>query len=372
MGYKTLLFHNGDYHRQAPLRFDEIMKMPMEQVTQIFSNSVHRRNTGVFCMTDTLAKNLDAEWISGGHNLKDSTADSVVTNSLHAISPTHFAGVYEYWMKLLDSTVNLVPLSCGFLYPPNGEVVLTRDLIHLLSAISERNEIGVRGEYAAEILIRHGIRNVRIIGCPSLFYHNCRNFKVPLQTNSQSMKQINFTFQTEVSPPKVFYQHHLGIFECFHKLHLSRDKIINWTLQWTPFRTITSLTTYKNFNETAEFLKGRGRYFFSVDDWIENLRFDDFSIGTTIHGNVAAINAQIPALPIVIDRRMEEICRWHKIPYIQVKDFDPSKPIEYYRELADYSEFNKVYVSTFDNYLDYCRKNKVAIKPLVEAVQQRR
>jgi hypothetical protein len=368
MNCKTLLFHNGDYHKQAPLRFSEIMKTSMEQITQIFSNSAHRKNTGVFCMTDTLAKNLDAEWISGGYNLKDSSANSVVTNSLHAISPTHFAGVYEYWMKLLDSTVNLVPLSCGFLYPPNGEVVLSNDLIKLLSAISERNEIGVRGEYAADVLVKHGIRNVRIIGCPSLFYHNCRNFKLPVQTNSRSIKQINFTFQTEVSPPKVFYEQHLGIFDYFHKLYQVRDKNINWTLQWTPFRTMVSLTSYRNFNETVGFLNERGRYFFSVDDWIEQLKLDDFSIGTTIHGNIAAINAKIPALPIVIDRRMEEICRWHKIPYVQMEKFDPSKPIEYYRELADYSEFNKAYASNFDNYLDYCRKNKVAMKPLVETV----
>lgn len=111
-----------------------------------------------------------------------------------------------------------------------------------------------------------------------------------------------------------------------------------------------------------DFLIERGRYFFSVDDWISALKQNDISIGTQFHGNVGAILAKTPALLISIDRRMEELAIYHKIPFIKAADFDASKPLEYYRDLCDYSEFNKRFKTTYDVFVDYCAKNGVAIK----------
>ena len=46
-------------------------------------------------------------------------------------------------------------------------------------------------------------------------------------------------------------------------------------------------------------------------------------------------------------------------------DFDSYSaniPIEYYFDLCDFSDFNLKYKQNFDNFIDYCNKNSVALK----------
>ena len=84
-------------------------------------------------------------------------------------------------------------------------------------------------------------------------------------------------------------------------------------------------------------------------------------MGTRFHGNIASILAGVPTLMINVDKRMKGMNYYYKIPQIDVKQFDFDKPIEYYRELADYSEFNKNYAKVYDNFVDYCEMNGVKL-----------
>ena len=86
----------------------------------------------------------------------------------------------EYWQRILDTGIKIVPMTCGFRYHEAGEIYLTNDMIYILKQISERNEIGVRGEKVADILNKYGINNLRIVGCQSLFYFNNRGFNVSM------------------------------------------------------------------------------------------------------------------------------------------------------------------------------------------------
>jgi len=59
---------------------------------------------------------------------------------------------------------------------------------------------------------------------------------------------------------------------------------------------------------------------------------------------------------------MEEMCKFHKIPYINISEFDVNKPLKYYKDLCDFSEFNKHYAENYNNYVDYCIKNDIMLK----------
>jgi hypothetical protein len=362
---KTLLFYNDDWHKQRPLKFSECFDMPVSELLNVFHSTHYRGNTGTFLMTDCLAKNLDAEYVSAWdfEKLREYKISAIVTNALHCVSP-RFVFDRAYWQKILDMNTKLVPLTFGFRYHENGDFFLTEDMVYIFKQIAERNEIGVRGEFVAEILDAYGVKNVRIVGCHSLFYPMDRNFRV--DTAKQAVKSINFNFN-QCYPD--FFQTHLEfciaslpVFNYFLALFSDKRVEIDYTMQTAFMKELMGFSNFTNFAVARDFVMSRGRYFFSVDDWIKALTGNDFSIGTQFHGNVAAILAGIPALLITIDKRMEELARYHKIPFIRAEDFDPKRPIEHYRERCDYTEFNNSYAACHDNFVDYCRKNGVALK----------
>ena len=83
--------------------------------------------------------------------------------------------VYPVLEKLADACpIPFIPMSVGVQSEGEGDFRLEKDTVRLLKKLEERAVIGVRGEYTAEVLSRHGIKNMAVIGCPSLYYwKNC-------------------------------------------------------------------------------------------------------------------------------------------------------------------------------------------------------
>jgi hypothetical protein len=343
--------------------------MTVAEATDMFFSvsPYNRRNLGTYLMTDSLVKNIDALMIPRNFDFSMiEGVDSVVTNYFHCVS-SYFEIDWPYWDKILKYPFKIIPLTCGFMY--NGEnggypQPISKEIVKLFGAISERCEIGVRGEIDADILEKYGIKNVRVLGCPSLYYHMDREFQV--NCDNHSVKSVNFNFSTDFQnlniSQKTFLHTHMKLFWYFLRIFDENRLTVDFTLQKPPAWEIVDLSRVINYQEAKRFFIGGGRSFFSVKDWIAALLKNDFCIGTRFHGNIAGVLASIPTLMINIDIRMRELNRYYKIPSINIDEFDPSKPIEYYRELCDYSEFNKNYSKTYDNFIDYCKKNDVALR----------
>jgi len=60
----------------------------------------------------------------------------------------------------------------------------------------------------------------------------------------------------------------------------------------------------------------RVRLFAHVDDWVKSLETMDVSIGVRIHGNMAALAAEIPVLVIAMDYRIVELAERMYVPHI--------------------------------------------------------
>jgi hypothetical protein len=322
------------------------------------------RNTGTYMMTDTLRKTIDADRLIPRFHQFDEAVDTVVTNIFHRVGGDLKVDL-PYWENILKWARRVVPLSLGFAFVGGQIAPPDKDLTRLLKMFAERVELGVRGEYDAEALHKIGIKNVKVIGCPSLYYHMDRTFAV--DNSNWGCENINVNFSTDFGnvgiTQKEAVETHWPLLGYFIRLWESKAAHIDLTLQKPPFAEAVDIhSVLLSYGEVHPFYSDCGRYFYSAEDWISGVKGSDFSIGTRFHGNIAAILAGVPTLMINIDKRMEEMNRFYRIPSIDIAEFDAAKPIEYYRELADYSDFNKNYERAFDDYINYCNNNSVALK----------
>jgi hypothetical protein len=371
MSKKNALFFNGDYHLQKPLTVKELYGMPFGEIYEIFHGKYHflRSNCGNFLYLDALVNLTDSEWVGGNdfNKLAELKPDSVVTAIMAVIEPDSFyIKNTEYWQKLIKTLpdTKIVPISMGFSdYYKNNKI--DKDFLAILKAISEKTILGVRGEFSAGVLEKNGINNFTVIGCPSLYYNKDRDFKI--NKASQKIRNVNFNQNFWVASRVPKYDR---ITQYFYNAYKNKLFNVNTTLQHTPIQELVidnclkwdQVIISKPNNNLLDFKINTGRYFFDTDSWIAALRNDDFSIGTLLHGNIAAVLAGTPALFFRRDERMKEFIDFYKFPSIEFDEFNENKPIEYYFESADYSEFNKNFSKCYDNFIDFCDRNSVALK----------
>ncbi len=365
---KTALFFNSDYHVQRPVSFRDACDLSWNRIADIFYGKYrfYRQNLGTFLFTDTLAKTVDADWVRDyfwRDVEKSDLPKSVVTTLFHSISQ-HTTISDSLWDILRKTDMNLALLSCGINMGYFSDVELGGETRNFLHEVSQRNSIACRGDATAGVLWKYGIKNTRIVGCPSLFHHLDRNFRI-------EKKNINAVSRVHGCA----HHYHDGLFDYFRHLSGRNDLSLSISLQQDfyrcmfgkPFEPDWASFSYfdtRKYHHRIEFLKRHGVFYFSVDDWIHAIKAEncEFSIGSTFHGNVAAVLAGVPALWLTNDTRMEELCAHHALPFIRLRNFDPSKPLEYYYELADYTEFNKKYSKNYDAYMAFCHENNVTIK----------
>ena len=113
------------------------------------------------------------------------------------------------------------------------------------------------------------------------------------------------------------------------------------------------------FNYVSKWIMRKKKIFFNVDDWKDEVAKKQFSMGLRFHGNVVALWNKIPALFFAIDSRTEELASYFSLPYIRMEDFDDTKSIEYYYDLANYDNFNKKYSELYNRYEDFLKKNHI-------------
>ncbi|MGN0794266.1 MAG: polysaccharide pyruvyl transferase family protein [Aristaeellaceae bacterium] len=258
---------------------------------------------------------------------------------------------YPHVWKMLDAIGDkpLVPISVGVHSRTDStRINLNPDTVRLLRTISERAVLGVRGEYSAAVLERLGILNLQIIGCPSLYHGMDDGFRVEKKPFREGMKAtVNF---------RTFYG-------C---LRDAECEFLTWAAnRHLPFveQTQQELTLEICQNNRPQFaylsswLQEHRRVFFEIEPWVKWLGQFDFSMGSRFHGNVLAITGGIPALTMVIDGRMQEMTQFFHLPTMRAEDFSMERPLAYYYELADFTEFNRVYPQRLAGFRDFLRSN---------------
>jgi hypothetical protein len=99
--------------------------------------------------------------------------------------------------------------------------------------------------------------------------------------------------------------------------------------------------------------QNRVRFFLDPKAWFAHLATYDFSFGTRIHGNIAALLAGTPALLLAHDSRTLELGHYHEIPYREINSLpDPVDPIALYAE-SDWEPMNSGHGERWDRFAGF-------------------
>ena len=308
-------------------------------------------NTGNMLFRESIIKNLHALPMSCAEyrrvNEDFKNIPIVTTDFIWINENSNFDWMYKRVEEFKDTI--FVPMSVGLQSPNmNTNFKLPSSAKNALSAIQERAVIGVRGEYTAEILNKNGIKNIEVIGCPSLFYQGTPD--VQIRKKSAEIKHVSVNFRT-------FY----GSLTVKEKRFLTycANRGYNFIEQTAYEFSEQNAKDKKYYNYISKWLTQKKKIFFDVNDWKLDMSKQQFSMGLRFHGNVVALWNGIPALFFAIDSRTEELASYFSLPYMKMEEFDDTRPIQYYYDLANYDNFNKNYSKLYNRYESFLKKNNL-------------
>lgn len=242
----------------------------------------------------------------------------------------------------------------------------------LLEVISERSScLAVRGNFTAEVIEKLGIKNVKVLGCPSLFTFG----KVPeLRAIAQSQKlrvgvgptryhlhkgnlddkqQILYRFAAREAN-SIYYQS-----ESYEIKMLAREK-----LSLEENKLAMSYYGIPDYTCLQNSLMAKGKYHTNLNSWLIDVAKDDVYVGTRIHGAIAATLAGTPPILISHDRRTEELADSMCVPSIKIADFNINHlyQIEDLVSSLDYSKYLRRADYNFKLFQQFYRENGFSFK----------
>jgi hypothetical protein len=179
----------------------------------------------------------------------------------------------------------------------------------------------VRGEFTEQYLRDLGFRDVEVIGCPSLFAYGdtlpvhkadtlAPEARLAVNGSHSALRNKRFAAllrRTYEDYPQVRF---IG-------QNLSEARQLHWRDLSDPRSGVTAIPTHPSH---PLYRDDKVRIYVDPATWIGELRDFDFSFGSRIHGNIAALLAGIPATVICSDSRTLELARYFEIPHHRTTD----------------------------------------------------
>ncbi|MBB3805117.1 hypothetical protein FHR53_003736 [Xanthomonas arboricola] len=226
----------------------------------------------------------------------------------------------------------------------------------LFSLLSEKSKlIGVRGNYSAEILNSLGIKNVRVIGCPSYFENGPARALRKKPWDADKVITTATFFNSGLPRTSHLLQDELYFINLLY-LNKALPPTTNITAQ--PFN-LDEIPT--SFQLLAKAMAGRLEFFSDYSQWTTFFKNNDhcLTIGTRLHSGILSINSGVPAIVTNPDSRARETCEYLRIPY------DPTihsrSNVREVFENLDLSEMNNAYPALHKEFLDFL--NTVGLTP---------
>jgi hypothetical protein len=235
---------------------------------------------------------------------------------------------------------------------PNLHTRLAPGLVRFLQLLSDHTtELGIRGEFTADVLTKLGITNFRITGCPSYFQCGpARRVAKPTWNSDRKVIATGLFSSAE----------HTRLHYVLQSEPVLIKAILAGSHELEPAQVDLLHGGYPGYREcvTQAMLDDRVSVFFDPEQWTSFLA-SGFSlcVGTRLHGAIVALNAGIPALVTNADMRAKEVTEYFRIPLrpgICGHNFDLC---ELYEQLLDVDSLNDRYVTVFENYCDWLQLN---------------
>ncbi|MEP1572998.1 polysaccharide pyruvyl transferase family protein [Roseibium album] len=294
------------------------------------------------------------------------------SNYIHSEMDWEFA---EAVLKRLGLPV--LAFGIGAQAPVDGRIELSESTKNVLRLISDSTEsVGVRGAYTAQVLSDLGIRNARIIGCPTAFRKNDPELKISLPKVDE-VRKIGLTIRREVSPAYArdirqyltFHRNLIksfaGRFETtlFAQGEIEEKKLV----LGTPDQKEEAISSLKDnswvsqwyMDEDVERLY-RTRLFYSdvVADYDAAVSACDLVLGYRLHGNLMALANGIPSIYFTYDSRTREFADTFKIPSFDVFS-DKVFRLSDFWDQSSFDGFNGAYRQVFAAMQNFLNENNI-------------
>ncbi|MDH4143201.1 MAG: polysaccharide pyruvyl transferase family protein, partial [Chloroflexota bacterium] len=228
-----------------------------------------------------------------------------------------------------------------------------------VTAVLDRSpSIGVRGEFTHDYLRGLGFRDVEVIGCPSMFIHGERLHieKRRPALEPDARLAINVSPYVKAMGPVVM--HHV---ERYPDLtYIPQDLASLERLLWgDPTPVADPAEPLPIHLAHPLFRDDKVRFFVDPWPWFDYLATMDFSFGTRIHGNIAALIAGTPSFVLAHDSRTLELVRYFEIPHRLMADVRPDVDAAELYEEADYGPLNRGHAARLATFLGYLERHGI-------------
>jgi hypothetical protein len=229
-----------------------------------------------------------------------------------------------------------------------------------VSAVLDRSaSIGVRGEFTEQYLKDMGFRDVEIIGCPSLFMYGkdltvrkrvpalTADSRIAINGSHNAVQKQGMGRVIERTHARYPHLRYIG-------QNLSDARQLHWRDLSDPNARVTAMPTHPDHPMYRE---DKVRVYIDPVTWIDDLRAFDYSFGSRIHGNIAALLAGTPATVLCGDSRTLELCRYFEIPHRRIdKLSDDVDPARLYEE-ADFDALTGNHHQRFERFTAFLDRN---------------
>lgn len=237
------------------------------------------------------------------------------------------------------------------------------DVKEFLKAVLEKSAIaGVRGEYTAQYLKGLGFveeKDFTVIGCPSMYLHGP---KLPQKQIKELTPKTKVSFNCKIKAPRKLGRFVFHSAKRFRRYAFIPQGIDDLRLLYAG-ESINREKFPKIFKpypwepDSKIYASGHEIGFTDARSWLEYLSKADFSFGTRIHGNIAALIAGTPAFIFASDGRILELARYHNIPHMPAGDLTEETDIFKVYDQTDFSSVTRGHAQRFAHYADFLEQN---------------
>jgi hypothetical protein len=226
-----------------------------------------------------------------------------------------------------------------------------------MRAVLDRSpSVGVRGELSESYLRGLGFADVEVIGCPSMFLHGdaLRVEKRVPELTSESRLAMNVSPYLRRMGPVV--QRHVERYPHLEYVAQDLDTLRILLLGESAGDAATQSPLPVHLSHQL-FRERRVRCYVDPWPWIDDLRGFEFTFGSRIHGNIAALIAGTPAYVLAHDSRTLELARYFDIPHRPLREVSRQTDAAALYAEADYSELNRRLAGRFTTFADYLHRH---------------
>jgi hypothetical protein len=276
--------------------------------------------------------------------------------------------------------IPILAFGIGAQAPVSGALQLSDATKQVLRIIADRSaSLGVRGTYTADVLWSLGIRESRIIGCPTVFRNNDPDLRIDLPPLEQ-ISRVAYTLRREVGHD---YAQNVA-----HYLNLQRDTILDLARRFDLDVLAQGEIEEKNIlwgnaEQRAAaigklrhegWLRGeddpleaiyRSKLFYAddVSEFEAKLRSKQLVLGYRLHGNLLGLANRLPSVYFTYDSRTTEFAETFAIPRFDVFGGKTFR-LEDFWDQALFERFNRAYHARYRDMRLFLDENGVAHKML--------